>query len=248
MAVILGVLDTAGMAGIDVVKILGYGVLGLGFLLALLAYRLLSKEQGRQTPSPDALHGIYVFMGFSLALCILGLVSQFFDRQPAEQKSDSIIGMEIADAVQFASLPAKQPYLRKGYSNDLDGLEALIQEFLLHLSLHPDTSFETSKPFYAAMDSAVDGLKDRAQANIHRADMQTDVDFKWHTNDSPEWFRTHLHELRTEHQDSGAPVGSDVIKRYRKIFQDWRQGVGGWGNVSSANRPENGKGPQMPAT
>ena len=111
-------LDSSSWASIDVVKILGYGVLGLGFLLALLAYHLLSKEQGKQTPRPDAFRAIYVFMGFSLVLCILGLVSQFFDAQAAGQKdgqaagqkSDAFMGTVANDATQFSVASAVQPY------------------------------------------------------------------------------------------------------------------------------------------
>src|SRR5271155_6009933 len=192
-------LDPSGLADMDVVKILGYGVLGLGFLLALLAYRLLSKEQGKQAPSPDAFRAIYVFMGFSLVLCILGLVSQFFDGRQTEQqtgqKSDAFIGTIANDATQFSVASALQPYPETGYSGDADKLEALMQEFLAHALLHPDVSFVSTRPFYLAMDQAVNGFEQRAQQNLHN-----DPNLQWHSHDSPEWFRTHMHELRAEHE------------------------------------------------
>lgn len=46
----------------DVLKILQIGVIGLGFLLALLSYLLLMKEQKQDKPRPDILKSIYVFM------------------------------------------------------------------------------------------------------------------------------------------------------------------------------------------
>src|SRR5260370_25909522 len=61
-------LNKAAMVGVDAFKILSYGVLGLGFLLALLAYRLLTKEQGREFVRSEILRAIYVFMVFSLLL------------------------------------------------------------------------------------------------------------------------------------------------------------------------------------
>jgi hypothetical protein len=214
-------LDPSGLPDIDVVKILGYGVLGLGFLLALLAYRLLSKEQGKPTPSTDAFRAIYVFMGFSLALCVLGLVSQFFDGQAAGQKSDAFIGTIANDATQFSVASAVQPYPETGYPNDADELEALIQEFLAHALLHPDASFVSTRPFYLAMEQAVSGFEQRAQQNLHN-----DPSLQWHSHDSPEWFRAHLHELRAEHESAEVNLPADIVRKYQKIFQEWRQGVG----------------------
>lgn len=65
----------------DPVKILGYGVIGLGFLLALLAYRLLAKEQAQKKANPLVLRAIYVFMFFSFALTAIGLGSEFIRLQ-----------------------------------------------------------------------------------------------------------------------------------------------------------------------
>jgi hypothetical protein len=64
------------MANVDVAKVLSYGVIGLGFLLALLAYRLITKEQQREQVRPDVLRATYVFMAFSLTLCGAGLISE----------------------------------------------------------------------------------------------------------------------------------------------------------------------------
>lgn len=67
------------MQNLDVVQILGLGVIGLGFLLALLAYWLLRQEQARENPNPAVLRAIYLFMGFSIVLCLIGIVSQYVD-------------------------------------------------------------------------------------------------------------------------------------------------------------------------
>jgi hypothetical protein len=66
------------MQGLDVYAILGYGVAGLGFLLAVLAYMLLRNEQHNPEPRPSMLRSIGFFMGFSVVLCVLGLIAQFF--------------------------------------------------------------------------------------------------------------------------------------------------------------------------
>lgn len=90
------------LTNMDVLKILQIGVVGLGFLLAVLAYLLLTKEQKQDTPRTDILKSIYVFMSFSVVLCIIGGVSQVIDmdksdRHPApesvspETKKDQIL-------------------------------------------------------------------------------------------------------------------------------------------------------------
>jgi hypothetical protein len=64
---------------LNVVQILQIGVIGLGFLLAVLAYNLLTKEQKQSKPRADILKSVYVFMSFSVVLCIIGIISQLFD-------------------------------------------------------------------------------------------------------------------------------------------------------------------------
>jgi hypothetical protein len=62
-------------------KILELGVIGLGFLLALLAYQLLKEAQKKEQPSDAVLRSVYFFMGFSVILCIIGVVSQYLDQR-----------------------------------------------------------------------------------------------------------------------------------------------------------------------
>jgi NhaP-type Na+/H+ or K+/H+ antiporter len=76
------------MTNIDVVKILQMGIIGLGFLLALLAFWLLRNEQHKQTPSGLMLIAIYVFMFFSCALCVFGLVPEVIKLFRSEDQKD----------------------------------------------------------------------------------------------------------------------------------------------------------------
>lgn len=55
----------------DIVSILSLGTVGLGFLLAFLAFRLLSGEKPRERP-------IYIFMLFCLILVVIGAALQFY--------------------------------------------------------------------------------------------------------------------------------------------------------------------------
>ncbi len=63
---------------IDPVQILSYGVIGLGFLLAFLAYLLLAREQKKKTPQEMIVKAIYSFMVFSFGLCLIGVANEVF--------------------------------------------------------------------------------------------------------------------------------------------------------------------------
>jgi hypothetical protein len=65
------------MGNIDPAKLLSYGAVGLGFLLAFLSYLLLSAEQKRsEEPRPKMIQSIYSFMLFSLLISFLGFGSE----------------------------------------------------------------------------------------------------------------------------------------------------------------------------
>jgi hypothetical protein len=90
-------------------EILGYGVIGLGFLLAVLAYWLLTKEQKKDKVRKPMISAIHVFMGFSVFLCVLGLASEFIKGRepPAEDergKPDSRI-QELEARLQGSIAP-----------------------------------------------------------------------------------------------------------------------------------------------
>jgi hypothetical protein len=64
------------MKNLDVVDILRLGAIGLGFLLALMSYRLLAKEQTNKEARPAILGAIKTYMGFALILVLLATVSE----------------------------------------------------------------------------------------------------------------------------------------------------------------------------
>ena len=76
------------MGKLNIVEILRIGVIGLGFLLAVLAYRLLTNEQKREEIRPSLIKATYVFMFFSIILSIIGLGSEFLKHQFYEGKPD----------------------------------------------------------------------------------------------------------------------------------------------------------------
>lgn len=103
---------------VDVARILGLGTIGLGFLLALLAFRLLQKEQAKDRPRDGLLRATNRFMLFSGVLCLMGLTIEivriirpavelpvaqsvgYWALEPSEQKEC------IASAEQFLGLIA----------------------------------------------------------------------------------------------------------------------------------------------
>lgn len=79
------------MSNIDVVKILQIGIIGLGFLLALLAFWLLRNEQHKKESSERMLTAIRTFMFFSLVLCMIGIVPDVLKEfRSGDQKDQDI--------------------------------------------------------------------------------------------------------------------------------------------------------------
>lgn len=63
---------------LDIPRILSIGTIGLGFLLALLAFRLLNREQSETKSRDKMLNAITRFMIFSFSLCVIGLSSEIY--------------------------------------------------------------------------------------------------------------------------------------------------------------------------
>jgi hypothetical protein len=59
----------------DLPAVLKFGVIGLGAVMAVLAFWLLHVEQKKPRPRKQMLTSTYVFMGFSIVLMALGLLS-----------------------------------------------------------------------------------------------------------------------------------------------------------------------------
>src|SRR5882724_2622273 len=62
---------------IDATKALSYGAIGLGCILAILAYRLLAKEQQQKEVRDKVIRAIYAFMVFSFLLTACGIVTEY---------------------------------------------------------------------------------------------------------------------------------------------------------------------------
>jgi hypothetical protein len=63
-----------GLTHMDIASILSYGAIGLGFLLAYLAYQLLASGMASERQ-------VYTYMAFCLSLLIIGGVIQYFDNK-----------------------------------------------------------------------------------------------------------------------------------------------------------------------
>jgi hypothetical protein len=69
-------------------SLLAYGAIGLGCILAVLAYFLLRREQDQQKPRKQILTSVYVFMAFSLVLTCLGFGAELW-KDSASRNSKS---------------------------------------------------------------------------------------------------------------------------------------------------------------
>ena len=106
----------------DIIRILSIGTIGLGFLLAFLAFTLLRKEQSIDSPRPQMLGSISRYMIFSFALCMIGLSSEWFHTYlpPTHKATD----MQPPVAGLFPVHPDEQPSAIKAIDALLGKLDA----------------------------------------------------------------------------------------------------------------------------
>jgi cytochrome bd-type quinol oxidase subunit 1 len=125
------------MTGIDLSGILSYGVIGLGFLLALLAYRLLGREQQKETPRKSILIAIHVFMIFSVVLCLIGFGSEIAKAtlpEPAaiaalKNKMDELEGKMEQQELLIERFRARQRAYEKTYETTIATARSLVAPF-----------------------------------------------------------------------------------------------------------------------
>lgn len=94
------------MKHLNVLEILRLGAIGLGFLLALMSYRLLAKEQANAEPRRLILSAIKTYMTFALILAALATASEITLRLWG--------GTEAKNSFDFTSYLAE---MRKQYAN-----------------------------------------------------------------------------------------------------------------------------------
>lgn len=131
-----------GVSGeLDAFNILSYGVIGLGFLLALLAYRLLGKEQQKEEPRRSILVAIHVFMIFSVVLCIIGFGSETLRRSPGEATVKEIarlegqVGKQQAELKQQQAESAKQAIILQKYRDRWQRDQQVSKDIINNLKL-----------------------------------------------------------------------------------------------------------------
>ena len=93
----------------NVVQILNLGAIGLGFLLAAMAYQLLRVEQRVATPRPSVLKATYVYMGFALTLTIVGFISEYL----RQSTTDAVSSRDATIAHLRTETTAKAEELQK---------------------------------------------------------------------------------------------------------------------------------------
>ncbi|MDA9499545.1 hypothetical protein XI05_19190 [Bradyrhizobium sp. CCBAU 11357] len=86
---------------------MSYGAIGLGFLLAWLAYRLLLKEQGMVKPRSSILSSIYMFEGFAVVLVIIGAILEYTNNV-AKAGAFTTSSGNAATLTQYVSIAASQ--------------------------------------------------------------------------------------------------------------------------------------------
>lgn len=86
------------MPNLDIGKILSYGGLGLGFLLAFLAYVLLLSEQRKSPPRQEILISVTRFMVFAVIISLTAIASEYVKTQAASTCGTSYLKTKLIQA------------------------------------------------------------------------------------------------------------------------------------------------------
>ncbi len=78
----------------DIVEVLKVGLPGLVFLLSLLSYRLLAREQVKKPPNIDILKSIKHFMYVNIVLAIITVAAPIFDKYVIPNKTSNKYSVE----------------------------------------------------------------------------------------------------------------------------------------------------------
>ncbi|MGM8227791.1 DUF4019 domain-containing protein [Cellvibrio sp. ARAG 10.3] len=105
----------------EIVRILGLGTIGLGFLLAVMAFRLLNAEQNLDNPRENILSATNRFMIFSFSLCILGISSELFRayHTPAPQPQQGLFAF-LSPGEQQGAKKSAETFLENIDSRNFD--------------------------------------------------------------------------------------------------------------------------------
>ena len=101
-----------GIAAMDPAKILAFGIIGLGFLLAVLAVSVIRS-------SPENPRPVYAFLVFSLAVMALGVYSQFL-----KDEKDKLISRLTSENKALSDRLGAIVGARAGLLTDVDAISA----------------------------------------------------------------------------------------------------------------------------
>ena len=115
------------METLSFTKLLSYGAIGLGCILAVLTYFLLHKEQEQPKPRKQMLTACYVFMGFSLILTAFGFGGELWRDSAAREgktASEKVVQLES----ELEKTKGSQTDLQQRYSQSEQKLTHAEQE------------------------------------------------------------------------------------------------------------------------
>ncbi len=190
-------------------EILSYGVIGLGFLLALFSYRLLTKEQKRDEPRNNILKAINIYMVFSIVLCIVGIVAEVVKRNPRE-----VFSTEKTKETQTTKV-----VLNNKYKTDNRPLEKIFEDGPITLKLRFE-EFELKGPEpvwqYTFFN---DRIRFKAGFNEEVGKYITGCVFRY-----------------GEPAEKVTPIDSELLIDNRHIYFGWIESPQNWGGYSGEYR------------
>jgi len=129
----------------DIITILGFGAIGLGFLLSLFAYNLLRAEQQKDPPRPPVLRAIMMFMAFCVIIMVLGLYTSL-SHPPGPGANLKQCMQEAARRDKDYLLESVTMFIRLDTTTNADGTKNLIEDARIAYTIHAlkDISFNAA--------------------------------------------------------------------------------------------------------
>lgn len=122
MFVYLVVVFNWNMENLNVLEILKLGAIGLGFLLALLSYRLLVKEQSQTKPREAILNAVRTYMIFAITLVLIASIGEFVN--PNKSSRVTVDDFNFEDYVSSMRIKHESGQTPENFiSGNLDNLE-----------------------------------------------------------------------------------------------------------------------------
>ncbi len=166
---------------------------------------------------------------FALGIALTSFTAGIYSRQtivgwlqPVPKEPVAQANVAYTDGVEaFLKSDTPANYELKGFTEDLNRLNSLVQQFLLYLSQH-HTTYTDAQAFYIDMGDAADLVTRRALSTFKSPGEQDlpKLAYNWKVYCGPSKFRIYLNDLSNAHM---AGLSGEQIAAFQDKFNNWRE-------------------------